>query len=141
MSLALSYCGFVNAKKLWLGFDYRKEKGCSRDKSTLFTDCFQKAIKAGGELNQQVKLITPLQGYKKAQTIQLGLKYKVPFDLTWSCYNNFKYSCGICNACVERLKAFRLLDLKDPLRYLTEAELLKEAGKNAVKIYESIWKK
>jgi len=42
------------------------------------------------------------------------------FSKTWTCYNGREKACGRCGACQERLEAFLLNDVVDPLRYENE---------------------
>ena len=65
----------------------------------------------------QVRLVTPLQWMTKREVVALGKKIGTPFELTWSCYNGFEKSCGVCPTCVGRLQAFRENELEDPIEY------------------------
>jgi 7-cyano-7-deazaguanine synthase len=64
-----------------------------------------------------VYLHTPFITYSKAEILRLGLRLDVPYELTWSCYKGRDKPCGKCGTCVERLEAFHLNGIEDPLTY------------------------
>lgn len=41
-----------------------------------------------------VSLRAPLNRWNKAQVVAEGLKLKVPYELTWSCYDGGEKACG-----------------------------------------------
>lgn len=61
------------------------------------------------------KVILPLSKLPKAAVIKLGLRLKVPFELTWSCYFQGSQPCGNCDACKLRASGFKDAEVKDPL--------------------------
>lgn len=62
---------------------------------------------------------TPLIHEKKEETVKRILeKYDVSvYEDSYTCYNGVEPSCGKCPACVERLTAFKVNNVKDPLEY------------------------
>jgi len=138
ISMALMYCGVYNVHKLWLGFDYYVGKGCSEDKSPAFVKQFQKLVDVGKERGTDVTFITPLQGMRKAQIIEQGRFRKIPFKLTWTCYNDLRLPCGICNACVGRQRAFCSLGQRDPLIYASRKMLMSNYTKQALTVYDRV---
>ena len=60
-------------------------------------------------------IITPFLHQDKAKIIQIGHELKVPFHLTWTCYEGGKKPCNKCGSCIERKEAFRHNNLPDPL--------------------------
>ena len=64
-----------------------------------------------------IHLITPFIHKSKAQIIKIGIELRVPFENTWSCYNGQELACGKCGTCVERLEAFELNNIQDPIKY------------------------
>ena len=73
-----------------------------------------KGLKSGVE-GKVIKIHAPLINKTKGQIIRMGLKLKVPYELTWSCYQGGRISCGKCDSCVLRKKGFDMLKMDDPL--------------------------
>ena len=62
-----------------------------------------------------IKILTPLIRKTKAEIIKLGIKLKVPYELTWSCYKGELAPCGGCDSCKFRQKGFQEAGRDDPL--------------------------
>jgi 7-cyano-7-deazaguanine synthase len=125
MSLVASLAMDIEAAQIWVGFDYDPHPGGSAttralDKSPNFVHYLQKTFDAMG---CAAAIHHPLLHYTKEQIVKVGLANKVPFELTWSCYNSMLYACGQCAACQTRLSAFKSLKRKDPVPYHTKAEV------------------
>jgi len=95
----------------------------------LYADCrpefaiaMHNVIRKGTD--SKVSLLVPFINATKADIIQLGTEFTVPYHLTWSCYVGGEVHCGICGTCIERRKAFLLTGISDPTKYI--AEYLKE---------------
>lgn len=71
----------------------------------------------------KVRLVTPLQWMMKADVVGEGLALKAPFYLTWSCYRGGQAHCGTCPTCIERLEAFRVNGVQDPVLYENGGDL------------------
>jgi 7-cyano-7-deazaguanine synthase len=67
--------------------------------------------------NKKFTIHTPFIDLKKVDILRIGLALNVAYSQTWSCYKGGQFACGVCGTCVERLEAFKLLDLEDPLQY------------------------
>ena len=74
-----------------------------------------KAISLSSE--GKVSIFAPFLYLDKAALVRIGTRLKVPFEKTRTCYKAQGDACGKCGACCERLEAFKLNDLKDPLQY------------------------
>jgi len=57
----------------------------------------------------------PLIDRDKKQIISMGQELKVPFEMTWSCYEGWDKPCGVCGSCLFRAKGFKEAGIKDPL--------------------------
>lgn len=68
--------------------------------------------------NNEVSIYAPLVKLSKKEIVEIGSRLKVPFDLTWTCYDDGDKACGKCTACTDRLKAFESLNLQDPIEYM-----------------------
>lgn len=82
------------------------------DCSTDFVNTMGKAISIG--TYGLVKVEAPFAGMSKADVVKKGLDLKVPFELTWSCYEGGEKPCGTCGTCIDRAKAFAANGVKDP---------------------------
>lgn len=82
------------------------------DCSIYFSCAMAKAIRLGTD--GHIKVCMPLIMDTKAEVVKLGSSIKVPYELTWSCYEGKDKPCGECGTCLDRQKAFELNGLKDP---------------------------
>lgn len=85
------------------------------DCSPEFADAMGTAIRIGTYGN--INVSRPLIHMNKSEVVKLGLKLNVPYHLTWSCYEGGEYACGTCGTCIDRLQAFKLNNIKDPITY------------------------
>lgn len=90
----------------WAGNAY---PDCSRE----FVDQMAAAIEtgSGGELYMEA----PFVMWNKAKIVEQGLRLKVPYELTWSCYEGGERPCGVCGTCIDRARAFEMNGTIDPL--------------------------
>ncbi len=115
LSFAASYAEVAGAQAIFIGanaIDYSGYPDCRPD----FFEAFQKVIRQGmkaGVEGRKIKIMAPLLHKTKAQIIRMGLKLKVPYELTWSCYQGGAKPCGKCDSCVLREKGFQEV-LKGP---------------------------
>ncbi|MCK4357832.1 MAG: 7-cyano-7-deazaguanine synthase QueC [Candidatus Cloacimonetes bacterium] len=91
-----------------------------RDCRIPFYHSLTETLRLGSTRETEIEIITPFIGTTKAEIIALGTKYKVPYELTHTCYKGTRPACGKCPACIERLEAFKTNSLKDPLEYEKE---------------------
>ena len=85
------------------------------DCSEEFTQAMRLAISIG--TYKQVTVVAPFVNMTKAEVVAIGHSLNVPFEKTWSCYKGGDKACGTCGTCLDRLKAFRLNNLEDPIEY------------------------
>lgn len=84
-----------------------------------YPDCSDSFNKAMGEAvyigsGSQLMIEAPFVSCTKSEVIKKGLELKVPYELTWSCYEGGDRPCGKCGTCIDRAKAFELNGIKDP---------------------------
>lgn len=72
-------------------------------------------------------LVVPFAHWTKAQIVERGLALKVPYELTWTCYQDDETPCGKCGSCLERAEAFAANGCPDPL-LSTVTGMIKENG-------------
>ncbi len=102
--------------EIWIGAHADDAAGQAyADCSSEFTQAMNQAISIG--TYGLVKLAAPLVKFNKARVIKEGLRLKVPFELTWSCYEGHEKACGKCGTCIDRLNAFEENGVKDPIPY------------------------
>lgn len=82
------------------------------DCSKVFNDAMNTAIWEGS--GHQLKVEAPFVNKTKAEIVKLGLELKVPYELTWSCYEGGEKPCGSCGTCIDRKKAFEANGIEDP---------------------------
>ena len=85
------------------------------DCSKPFTDAMYEAIKIG--TYGKVEVEAPFVEMCKADIVGLGLKLNVPYELTHSCYEGERPSCGTCGTCIDRINAFKKNNAIDPIEY------------------------
>lgn len=68
---------------------------------------------------KRITLEAPFLNFTKADIINSGrlCTPSVPWEHTRTCYKDQPISCGKCGSCVERLEAFNLVGLPDPIPY------------------------
>ncbi len=82
------------------------------DCSSVFNEAMSAAVYEGS--GRQLKIHAPFIGLSKADVVKTGLKLKVPYELTWSCYEGGDKPCGVCGTCIDRQNAFKLNGMEDP---------------------------
>ncbi len=82
------------------------------DCSSAFNRAISEAIWLGS--GNQLKVEAPFVEMTKAEVVKIGLKLKVPYELTWSCYEGKDKPCMVCGTCIDRAEAFRLNGVPDP---------------------------
>lgn len=85
------------------------------DCSDTFNTYMYDAIYVG--TGKKVNVVSPLVKWNKARVVQEGLRLKVPYELTWSCYEGHSKACGKCGTCIDRINAFRANGVEDPIEY------------------------
>jgi len=116
LSYAASFAETIGARTIFIGANARDYSGYPDCRPEFFR-AFQEVLKKGsksGVSGKAIRIVTPLVRMTKAQIISLGLKLKVPYHLTWSCYQGGKVPCGICDSCRLREKGFKEIGCRDP---------------------------
>lgn len=83
------------------------------DCSDIFNKAMNQAIYEGS--GHQLEINAPFVKMTKAQIVKIGLELKVPYELTWSCYEGNDKPCGMCGTCLDRQNAFLENGIIDPL--------------------------
>ena len=115
-SIMAGYAQSIGAEAIALGVhagDHAIYPDCRPD----FIEALRNAIEFSTE--GKVDVWTPLLYEDKARILKigLGLTPAVPYQLTRTCYKDQPISCGKCGSCQERLEAFKIIGIKDPITY------------------------
>lgn len=94
----------------------------------VFAEALDVALQIGNEGFGNAKILAPFIWKTKSQIAEIGLRLKVPYEKTWSCYKGEDRPCLRCGTCVERTEAFLDNNTQDPL-------LTDEEWKQAVEIH------
>lgn len=125
-----NYIPCRNAMMLTLAASYAIQEqstlisiGVNKEDYDNYVDCriqfirdFEKMIY---HYDDQIRIDTPLINLTKVEIIKRCIKDNLALELTHTCYTPIEgLSCGTCNACILRLKAFAELGLNDPIKYV-----------------------
>ena len=113
-SILAGYAWSVEAKEVWIGI-HAGDHFIYPDCRPEFYFAMKEAIMRG--TNNKVNLIAPFLNKDKAEIVKRGIELKVPFEITRTCYTENELACGKCGSCVERLEAFALNGIADPIKY------------------------
>ena len=114
LSLATTYAIGIKAEKVYYGAhfgDHSLYPDCRKE----FVEAMQKSIALCDWSN--IELEAPYIDKSKGDIVKRGIELKVDYKLTWSCYKGEGLSCGVCGTCRERLEAFKVAGIEDPIEY------------------------
>ena len=120
MTLALAWAETINSQDIFIGvnsIDYSGYPDCRPEYIESFQKMANLATKAAIEGNK-IKIHTPLIKLTKAQIIREGIKNKVDYAMTISCYQASEngLACGKCDSCRLRKDGFESAKIKDPTK-------------------------
>ena len=114
LSIAVAYAYSIDADLVYYGAHADDAAGRAYpDCTPEFVDSMNNAIFWG--TGKKVKIVAPLLMLNKAEVVKLGLKLHAPYELTWSCYEGGEEPCGKCGTCIDRIKAFEVNGIVDPI--------------------------
>lgn len=121
LAIALGWAEVLKASDLFIGVnavDYSGYPDCRSEFIAAFENLAKLATKAGIE-GQSFTCHTPLILMNKAQIINEGMRLRIDFSKTVSCYSadNHGRACGKCDACRLRAAGFQAARLVDPTVY------------------------
>jgi len=116
LAIATSFAESREADAIFIGVQSHDYSGYP-DCRPGFIHAFQRVIDLGTREGTSIRLITPFINMTKQEILAEGLRLGVPYDQTWSCYQDEEAACGVCGACHFRRSAFAALGLTDPLPY------------------------
>ncbi|MCK5078169.1 MAG: 7-cyano-7-deazaguanine synthase QueC [Calditrichia bacterium] len=116
ISIAAAWAEVIKAENIFIGVVEEDSSGYP-DCRELFINSMEKAINSGTRPELDLKIHAPLIKLNKTEIIKKGNELNAPVNLSWSCYQNEKEACGVCESCALRLRAFQKLGLEDPIPY------------------------
>ena len=116
LAVAVSWGEVIGAKKIFIGAVEEDSSGYPDCRKEFF-EAFNRVISLGTKPGSGLEIITPVISLKKHEIVQEGDRLRVPFHLTWSCFQNEEKACGICDSCALRLRGFQKAGLPDPIPY------------------------
>ncbi len=116
LSTAAAVAQSFKASEVWYGAHADDAAG------QAYPDCSPEFVKAMNEAiytgtGKEVKIYAPFVNCNKAEIVRQGLELKVPYELTWSCYEGHEVACGTCGTCIDRKNAFIANGTVDPISY------------------------
>jgi len=121
-SLSLAWAEVIGANSIYSGvnaIDYSGYPDCRPEYIEAMQGLVNLATKATVE-GDSIAIEAPLLNMNKIDIIKKGIENDVDFSKTVSCYQLTKQSksCGVCDSCRIRLKAFEELNLIDRIEYV-----------------------
>jgi queuosine biosynthesis protein QueC len=119
LSIATSLAEARSADAIFIGVQSQDYSGYP-DCRPGFIETFQHLIDTGTRDTTHIQLMTPFINMTKMDILAIGRDLNVPYEHTWSCYQNEERACGTCGACHFRRAAFMAMDMEDPIPYEQE---------------------
>ena len=121
-SLALAWAEVIEADAIFSGvnaIDYSGYPDCRPEYISAIQELFNLATKITSE-GKSIEVCAPLINMDKKEIIKIGIENGVDFSKTVSCYQLDQHgkSCGLCDSCRIRSKAFEELNLEDNIEYV-----------------------
>jgi len=117
-SILAGYAESVGASHIALGV-HSGDHHIYPDCRPKFVECLRETIDKSSD--GKIGVLTPFMELDKENILRIGYnlsdEYKVPYELTRTCYKDQERSCGVCGSCCERLEAFDKLGHTDPIKY------------------------
>lgn len=114
LNIAGCYADAQNYDYILIGAN-KEEAQTFSDNSQDFIDSINKEFEKS--TLKHPKVVAPLINYDKNDIVKVALAYKVPLELTMSCYQGAEGHCGICESCL-RLK--HALEYNNAQKYIAE---------------------
>jgi 7-cyano-7-deazaguanine synthase len=124
LALALGLAEVVGARALVIGanaVDYSGYPDCRPAFLEAFDRVSELGTKAGME-GRAPRILAPIVRMTKAEIARTGVRLRVPFGETVSCYAATAdgRACGACDACSIRADGFHAAGIDDPTRYAVD---------------------
>jgi len=126
LSFALAWAEVLKVEDIFIGvnvLDYSGYPDCRPEFIAAYQRMANLATREGVEGRQNLTIHSPLIKLTKAEIIRRGLALGVDYSETVTCYDPSAAgnACGLCDACLLRLKGFSEVGVVDPASYRVEA--------------------
>ena len=102
------------AGKVWYGPNADDRDGYA-DCRDEYAEAMERALSLGTD-RVEFEVRRPVVAMEKGEIVARGDELGVPFEHTWSCYQNEEEPCGVCASCEERARGFEKAGVTDPVR-------------------------
>jgi len=114
LSMAIAYAVSLDARAVYYG--------AHSGDHAIYPDCRPEFVEKMNEVSQianydPVDIVSPYIKQDKIGILRDGLRMGLDYGKSWTCYNGREKACGQCGSCQERLEAFELNGITDPLSY------------------------
>ena len=116
LSIAVSWGEVLGAQKIFIGAVAEDSSGYPDCRPEYYA-AFNRVIAAGTKPETKLEIVAPVIHLRKSEIVRRGQDLRVPFELTWSCYQSGDLACGVCDSCALRLRAFEEAGVRDPIPY------------------------
>jgi 7-cyano-7-deazaguanine synthase len=116
LAIAVSWAEVIGANRIFIGAVEEDSSGYP-DCREIFFKTYNEMIKYGTKNEIPIIIRTPLLHKSKKEIVLIGSELDVPFQFSWSCYQDNNQACGVCPSCLLRLKAFKEAGITDPILY------------------------
>jgi 7-cyano-7-deazaguanine synthase len=119
LSIAVSWAEVIGASAIYIGAVAEDSSGYP-DCRPEFYEAFQRVIERGTKPETRIEIRTPIIHLRKSEIVQMGIDLGAPLHLSWSCYSDEEFACGVCDSCALRLRGFAEAGHLDPIPYATQ---------------------
>lgn len=116
IAIATSWAETIKAQAIFIGAVEQDSSGYPDCRQKYF-QIFEQLIEEGTRPETHISLKTPIIALKKSAIIRKALELNAPLHLTWSCYQESREACGLCESCLLRLRGFNEAGVEDPIAY------------------------
>jgi len=114
LSVAAGVAEKQRATTVWYGPNADDRDGYA-DCRDEYADAMERALTLGTD-RVEFEVRRPVVSMEKAEIVARGEELGVPFEHTWSCYQDGDSPCGVCASCEERARGFAEAEVSDPVR-------------------------
>ena len=112
---AVAWAEVIQASRIYIGAVEEDSSGYPDCRRAFFEAMTEVIVR--GTVAANISIYTPVLHMSKQEIVEDGLKRRVPFELSWSCYTGLDKACGKCPSCLLRLNAFHKAGHQDPIPY------------------------